>query len=96
MLTRIPKRSLLLVCATRGDNQGEAVGALSSARAPPTTIHPTTADKQVLDAADEFGYLTDADAKRLLRDHNVSPIDAWLAIGDSATDAAALLNFLGY
>lgn len=55
-----------------------------------------TYEQSVLDAADEFGYLTDADAKRLLRDHNVSPIDAWLAIGDSATDAAALLNFLGY
>ena len=49
-----------------------------------------------MDAADEFGYLTDAAAKRLLRDHNVSPLDAWLDIGDSATDAFALLEYLGY
>ena len=55
-----------------------------------------TYEQSVMDAADEFGYLTDADAKRLLRDHNVSPIDAWLEIGDSATDASALLEYLGY
>ena len=55
-----------------------------------------TYEQSVLDAADEFGYLTDAAAKRLLRDHNVSPLDAWLDIGDSATDAFALLEYLGY
>ena len=55
-----------------------------------------TYEQSVLDAADEFGYLTDAAAKRLLREHNVSPLDAWLDIGDSATDAFALLEYLGY
>ena len=55
-----------------------------------------TYEQSVMDAADEFGYLTDAAAKRLLRDHNVSPLDAWLDIGDSATDAFALLEYLGY
>ena len=55
-----------------------------------------TYEQSVMDTADEFGYLTCADAKRLLREHNVSALDAWIALGDSATDAASLLNFLGY
>lgn len=55
-----------------------------------------TYEQSVMDAADEFGYLTDAAAKRLLRDHNVSAFDAWIDLGDSAADAAALLEYLGY
>ena len=55
-----------------------------------------TFEESVLDAADDAGYLTDSDAKRLLRAHNVSAIDAWLDLGDSATDASKLLEYLGY
>tara|TARA_B100001093_G_scaffold1323_1_gene1341 strand:+ start:973 stop:1143 length:171 start_codon:yes stop_codon:yes gene_type:complete len=55
-----------------------------------------TYEEQVLDAADDAGFLTSKDAKRLLRDHNVSAADAWVDLGDSATDAAKLLEYLGY
>jgi len=55
-----------------------------------------TFEESVLDAADAAGLLTDKDAKRLLRAHNVSAIDAWLDLGDSANDAAKLLVYLGY
>lgn len=53
-------------------------------------------EQSVLEAADEYGYLTQSQAKRILREHNVSALDAWLAIGDDATDAQKLLFFLGY
>lgn len=53
-------------------------------------------EQSVLEAADEYGYLTQDQAKRILREHNVSALDAWLDIGDSATDAQQLLNYLGY
>lgn len=55
-----------------------------------------TFEESVLDAADDAGYLTSNDAKRFLREHNVSAIDAWLDLGDSATDASKLLEYLGY
>jgi hypothetical protein len=55
-----------------------------------------TFEESVLDAADDAGLLTDRDAKRLLRAHNVSAIDAWFDLGDSATDASKLLEYLGY
>ena len=50
----------------------------------------------MLEPADNAGYLTSSDAKRLLRAHNVSAIDAWIDLGDSATDASKLLEYLGY
>ena len=55
-----------------------------------------TYEESVLNAADDAGFLTSKDAKRLLRDHNVSAADAWVDLGDSATDAAKLLEYLGY
>lgn len=55
-----------------------------------------TFEESVLDAADDAGCLTSRDAKRLLRAHNVSAIDAWLDLGDDATDASKLLEYLGY
>ena len=55
-----------------------------------------TYEKSVLEAADDAGYLTSKDAKRILRFHDVSAIDAWIDLGDSATDAAKLLEYLGY
>jgi hypothetical protein len=50
----------------------------------------------VLEAADDAGFLTSKDAKRLLRAHGVSAIDAFIDLGDDATDASKLLNYLGY
>ena len=55
-----------------------------------------TYEESVLNAADDAGLLTSKDAKRLLRDHGVSAADAWMDLGDSATDAAKLLEYLGY
>jgi len=53
-------------------------------------------EQSVLEAADEFGYLTQRDAKRIIREHNASVLDAWLDLGDGATDAQKLLFWLGY
>lgn len=53
-------------------------------------------EESVLEAADNAGYLTSKDAKRILRAHNIPAIDAWIDLGDSATDAAKLLDYLGY
>lgn len=55
-----------------------------------------TYEQSVLEAADDAGYLTSKDAKRILRAHNIPAIDAWIDLGDSATDAAKLLEYLGY
>ena len=55
-----------------------------------------TYEESVLNAADDAGFLTSKDAKRLLRAHGVSTADAWVDLGDSATDAAKLLEYLGY
>tara|TARA_Y100000817_G_C16481262_1_gene378168 strand:+ start:253 stop:423 length:171 start_codon:yes stop_codon:yes gene_type:complete len=55
-----------------------------------------TYEQSVLDAADDAGFLTSKAAKRLLREHNVSPLDAWIDLGDETTDAAKLLEYLGY
>ena len=52
--------------------------------------------ESVLNAADDAGFVTSKDAKRLLREHNVSPLDAWIDLGDDATDASKLLEYLGY
>lgn len=60
------------------------------------TSHTMTYEESVLNAADDAGLLTSKDAKRLLRDHGVSAADAWMDLGDSATDAAKLLEYLGY
>jgi len=61
----------------------------------PTTM-PESYEQSVLEAADEFGYLTQRDAKRIIREHNASVLDAWLDLGDGATDAQKLLFWLGY
>ena len=55
-----------------------------------------TFEEQVLNAADDAGFLTDNAAKRLLKQHNVTAVQAWIDLGDSATDAQKLLNYLGY
>ena len=55
-----------------------------------------TYEESVLDAADDAGFLTSKDAKRILKAHNIPAIDAWIALGDDATDAQKLLNYLGY
>ena len=55
-----------------------------------------TYEESVLEAADDAGFLTDKDAKRILRAHNVSALDAWIDLGDCATDASKLLEYLGY
>ena len=96
MFTRIHTRYLLMQCVPIEVIQVQYLAAFQSARTPSTKVHQMTYPQSVLDAADEFGYLTDAAAKRLLRDHNVSAFDAWIDLGDSAADAAALLEYLGY
>ena len=53
-------------------------------------------EQSVLEAADDAGFLTDKDAKRILKAHNIPAIDAWIDLGDSATDASKLLEYLGY
>ena len=55
-----------------------------------------TYEESVLDAADDAGFLTSNDAKRILKAHNIPAIDAWTDLGDSATDASKLLEYLGY
>ena len=55
-----------------------------------------TYEESVLDAADDAGFLTSKDAKRILKAHNIPAIDAWIDLGDSATDASKLLEYLGY
>tara|TARA_Y100000289_G_C3839725_1_gene107878 strand:+ start:302 stop:472 length:171 start_codon:yes stop_codon:yes gene_type:complete len=55
-----------------------------------------TFEEQVLNAADDAGFLTQNAAKRLLRQHNVSAVQAWIDLGDSATNASKLLEYLGY
>jgi len=55
-----------------------------------------TYEESVLDAADDAGFLTSKDANRILKAHNISAIDAWIDLGDSATDASKLLEYLGY
>ncbi len=55
-----------------------------------------TYEQSIMDAADEYGYLSRADAMRLLRDHNVSALDAYVSMDKPVCDAQALLNFLGY
>jgi hypothetical protein len=53
-------------------------------------------EESVLEAADDAGFLTSKAAKRILREHNIPAIDAWVDLGDDATDASKLLNYLGY
>ena len=53
-------------------------------------------EQSVLEAADDAGFLTSKAAKRILREHNIPAIDAWVDLGDDATDAQKLLNYLGY
>ena len=55
-----------------------------------------TYEESVLEAADDAGFLTSKDAKRILREHNIPAINAWVDLGDDATDAQKLLNYLGY
>jgi len=55
-----------------------------------------TYEESVLEAADDAGFLTSKDAKRILKAHNIPAIDAWIDLGDSATDASKLLEYLGY
>ena len=55
-----------------------------------------TYEESVLDAADDAGFLTSKDAKRILREHNIPAINAWVDLGDDATDAQKLLNYLNY
>ena len=55
-----------------------------------------TYEQSVLDAADEFGYLSRDDAMRLLQEHNVSAIEAYVSMDKPICDAQALLHFLGY
>lgn len=55
-----------------------------------------TYEQSVMDAADESGYLSRKDALKLLHNHNVSAIDAYVGMDKPICDAAALLNFLGY
>ena len=53
-------------------------------------------EDSVLDAANDKGQLSQADAKRLIRYHGLEPLDAWMELGDDALDAQALLHWLGY
>jgi len=55
-----------------------------------------TYEQSVLDAADEFGYLSRVDAMRLLRKHGKTAIDAYLSMDKPICDAQALLHYLGY
>lgn len=58
--------------------------------------HLMTYEQSVLDAADEFGYLSRVDAMRLLKDHGVTALDAYVSMDKPICDAQALLHFLGY
>ena len=52
----------------------------------------------VVAAADDFGFLTPGDARRLVADHQVT-WEAWLAekpMGALACEARPLLHWLGY
>ena len=55
-----------------------------------------TYEQSVLDAADEFGYLSRVDAMRLLKIHGLTALDAYVSMDKPICDAQALLNFLGY
>lgn len=49
-----------------------------------------------LEAAEQYGYLTRQQAERICREHDVSFAEALNEIGDSVTDARALMVWLGY
>ena len=55
-----------------------------------------TFSDSVHDAADADGNLSQQDAKRLIRQHGHSAMDAWISLGDKSTNASALLEWLGY
>ena len=73
-----------------------ACGAQSSATTRSMT-HCTYA-QSVLDAADEFGFLSPGDARKLVADHQVRWED-WVAerpMGAVLCEARPLLHWLGY
>ena len=55
-------------------------------------------EQSVLDAADDFGFLSPGDARKLVRDHGLT-WEAWLAdkpMGALPCEARPLLHWLGY
>jgi hypothetical protein len=54
--------------------------------------------ESVIDAADDFGFLTPGDARKLVADHHVK-WEAWLAerpMAAGLTEVRPLLHWLGY
>ena len=76
--------------------QGRSPCITSPSTYPLKDTNMYTYEESVLDAADDAGFLTSKDAKRILKAHNIPAIDAWIDLGDSATDASKLLEYLGY
>jgi hypothetical protein len=57
-----------------------------------------TFSQSVIDAADDFGFLTPSDARKLVRDHGLK-WEAWLAekpMGALPCEVRPLLSWLGY
>jgi len=49
-----------------------------------------------LEAAAEFGYFTQKQATAFLKQHDLTWAEAFADLGDSATDAVALCEWIGY